>query len=120
MVLVFHWFLIHARAQRSSACHRTRFQYDRLHSIQQIQRILLPFEIKVPERGKGPWLMAQTIASGVGMTNAWLAEQWLFRILPEQGTHRVCQFFSSKVTKPDNTTLVQYKSCRPSANIPLS
>jgi RNA-directed DNA polymerase len=24
---------------------------------------------------KGPWHMAKTIASGVGMTNAWLAEQ---------------------------------------------
>ncbi|MCY2974539.1 MAG: hypothetical protein NTW52_07700 [Planctomycetota bacterium] len=24
---------------------------------------------------KGPWHMAKTIASGVGMTNAWLADQ---------------------------------------------
>jgi hypothetical protein len=39
--------------------------------------------MKVPRRQairhgksrKGPWHMAKTIASGVGMTNAWLAEQ---------------------------------------------
>ena len=29
---------------------------------------------------KGPWHMAKTIASGVGMTNAWLAEQGLLSL----------------------------------------
>jgi RNA-directed DNA polymerase len=29
---------------------------------------------------KGPWHMAKTIASGVGLTNAWLGEQGLLSL----------------------------------------
>ena len=31
---------------------------------------------------KGPWYMAKTIASGVGMTNAWMNEQGLLSLKP--------------------------------------
>jgi hypothetical protein len=35
--------------------------------------------IRRGKSSKGPWRMAKTIPSGVGMTNAWLAEQGVLR-----------------------------------------
>ncbi len=42
-----------ARAQRSGARYRNRLRYDALDPIQQSQRVLSPFEIKVPECRQG-------------------------------------------------------------------
>lgn len=67
--------------RRIRMCYWKRWRYPRTRRRELI-RLGVPRRqaIRHAKSRKGPWHMAKTIASGVGMTNAWLREQGLISL----------------------------------------